>query len=56
MFKVVTEHRKRRIWTPRTVAISAGAHLLVLAGFASAAQSAGPHPGWSPRIRKSSHP
>jgi protein TonB len=42
MFKVVTEQRKTRLWTPRNVALSAGAHLLVLAAFAATAQGTGP--------------
>jgi len=37
MFNVVVEHRKRRIWSARTVAISVGAHVLVLAGVVVAA-------------------
>jgi protein TonB len=40
MFKVVVERRKRSIWSARTVAISAGAHLLVLAGVVTAAANA----------------
>jgi protein TonB len=40
MFKVVVERRKRSIWSPRTLAISAGAHLLVLAGVVTAAANA----------------
>ncbi|HEX8904288.1 MAG TPA: TonB family protein [Longimicrobiaceae bacterium] len=39
MFNVVTERRKRSVWTPRTVAISAGAHLLLLGAFVTAAES-----------------
>jgi protein TonB len=39
MFNVVVEHRKRRVWTPRTIAISVGAHLLVLAAVVSAAKA-----------------
>jgi protein TonB len=42
MFKVVVERRKRSIWSPRTVAISAGAHLLVLVGVVTAAANARP--------------
>ena len=40
MFNVVVEHRKRRVWTPRTVAVSVGAHLVVLAGIVAAAANA----------------
>ena len=42
MFNVVVEHRKRRVWTPRTVAISVGAHLVVLGGIVAAAANAEP--------------
>lgn len=42
MFNVVVEHRKRRVWTPRTIAISVGAHLLVLAAVVNAAAKAEP--------------
>ncbi|HKP75981.1 MAG TPA: TonB family protein [Longimicrobiaceae bacterium] len=44
MFKVVVEHRKRRIWSARTVAISIGAHALVLVAVVVAAADAGPTP------------
>ncbi|HSU14278.1 TonB family protein [Longimicrobium sp.] len=39
MFNVVTDRRKRSVWTPRTVALSAGAHLLLLGVFVTAAES-----------------
>jgi protein TonB len=39
MFNVVTDRRKRRVWTPRTVAASAGAHLVLLGIFVTAAES-----------------
>ena len=39
MFTVVTERRRRRVWTPRTVAASVGAHLLLLGVFVTAAES-----------------
>ena len=39
MFNVVTERRKRRVWTPRTVAASVGAHLLLLGVFVTVAES-----------------
>lgn len=42
MFNVVVGHRKRRVWSPRTVAISVGAHLLVLAVVVNAAANAEP--------------
>ncbi|MFL5384860.1 MAG: energy transducer TonB [Longimicrobiaceae bacterium] len=42
MFKVVVERRKRSIWSPRTVAISVGAHLLVLTGVVIATANARP--------------
>ncbi|HSU14277.1 TonB family protein [Longimicrobium sp.] len=42
MFNVVTNRRKRSIWTPRTVAVSVGAHLLLLAAFVTAAESTPP--------------
>jgi len=41
MFKVVAEPRKRRVWSPRTVAASVTFHLLLLAGFAAAASNTG---------------
>lgn len=44
MFNVVVEQRKRRVWTARTVAISIGAHLLVLAAVVTAAANSGPPP------------
>jgi len=44
MFKVVVERRKRSAWSPRTVAISVGAHLLVLAGVVIATANARPAP------------
>jgi protein TonB len=37
MFNVVVEQRKRRVWSARTVAVSIGAHLLVLAAVVVAA-------------------
>jgi len=40
MFKVVVERRKRSVWSARTVAVSVGAHLLVLAGVVTAAANA----------------
>ncbi|HEX8245404.1 MAG TPA: energy transducer TonB [Longimicrobium sp.] len=39
MFNVVTSRRKRRVWTPRTVAASVGAHLLLLGVFVTVAES-----------------
>jgi len=39
MFDVVIERPRRRVWTPRTVAASAGAHLLLLGVFVTAAES-----------------
>lgn len=39
MFKVVTEHRKRPFWTPRTIAASVGVHVLLLGAFVTAAES-----------------
>lgn len=39
MFTVVTSRRKRPLWSPRTVAISAAAHFAALALFVSAAES-----------------
>ncbi|HEX6749317.1 MAG TPA: TonB family protein [Longimicrobium sp.] len=44
MFNVVTERRKRSVWTPRTVAASVGAHLLLLGVFVTAAESRPPRP------------
>jgi len=44
MFNVVVEHRKRRIWSARTVAISIGAHALVLVAVVAAAANSGPPP------------
>ena len=44
MFNVVVEHRKRRVWTPRTVAVSVGAHLVVLGAVVAAAANAEPAP------------
>lgn len=44
MFSVVVEQRKRRVWSARTVAISIGAHLLVLAAVVAAAANAEPAP------------
>ena len=40
MFNVVVHRRKRRAWSARTVAVSVGAHLLVLAGVFAAAANA----------------
>jgi len=37
MFNVVVDRRKRSVWSARTVAVSVGAHLLVLAGVVAAA-------------------
>lgn len=42
MFKVVTERRNRRAWSPRTVAVSVVLHLLVLAGFLTAVEQKHP--------------
>jgi protein TonB len=42
MFKVVAERRKRRVWSSRTVAASVVFHLLLLAGFVSAAENREP--------------
>lgn len=39
MFKVVAERRKRRVWSTRTVAASVTFHLLLLAGFVTAAET-----------------
>jgi protein TonB len=44
MFNVVVDRRKRRVWSARTVAVSVGAHLLVLVGVIAAAANAGPAP------------
>jgi protein TonB len=40
MFNVVVHRRKRRAWSARTVAVSVGAHLLVLAGVFAATGNA----------------
>lgn len=40
MFNVVVQRRKRRAWSMWTVAVSVGAHLLVLGGIAAAAANA----------------
>lgn len=40
MFKVVVDRRKRGVWSARTVAVSVGAHLLVLAAVVTAAANA----------------
>jgi TonB family protein len=40
MFNVVVDRRRRGVWSARTVAVSVGAHLLVLAGVVSAAANA----------------
>jgi periplasmic protein TonB len=45
MFTVVVRRRKRRAWSTWTVAVSVGAHLLVLAGIAAAAANTGVPPG-----------
>lgn len=37
MLKVYVRGRKRRVWSPGTIAVSVGAHLLLLAGAVSAA-------------------
>jgi periplasmic protein TonB len=37
MFTVVVDRRKRSVWSPRTIAVSIGAHVLVLAGIIAAA-------------------
>ncbi|HVG44122.1 MAG TPA: energy transducer TonB [Longimicrobium sp.] len=37
MFNAVVDRRKRRVWSARTVAVSVGAHLVVLAGIVAAA-------------------
>lgn len=42
MFKVVTERRKRSIWSPRVIVLSVGAHLLLLGAFVTAAESTPP--------------
>jgi protein TonB len=39
MFKVVVDRKKRRVWSARTVAVSAGAHLVVLAMVVTAANA-----------------
>jgi protein TonB len=44
MFKVVTERRNRRAWSPRTVAASVVFHLLALAGLLTALENK-PHAG-----------
>jgi len=44
MFNVVVDRRKRGVWSARTVAVSVGAHLLVLAGVVSAAANSGAKP------------
>jgi len=44
MFNVVVDRRKRRVWSARTVAVSLGAHLLVLAGVVTAAANTGTEP------------
>jgi TonB family protein len=43
MFNVVVDRKKRSVWSARTVAVSAGAHLVVLAMVVTAA-NAGPAP------------
>ena len=45
MFTVVTDRRKRSVWTPRTVALSAGAHLLLLGAFVTVGESTPTKPG-----------
>ena len=40
MFNVVVDRRKRGVWSARTIAVSVGAHMLVLAGVVSAAANA----------------
>ncbi|HEX6749316.1 MAG TPA: energy transducer TonB [Longimicrobium sp.] len=42
MFTVVTNRPKRRVWTPRTVAASIGAHVVMLGIFVTAAESRTP--------------
>src|SRR5215213_5356326 len=44
MFNVVVDRKKRSVWSARTVAVSVGAHLLVLAGVVVAAANAGAEP------------
>jgi len=44
MFNVVVDRRTRSVWSARTVAVSIGAHVLVLAGVVVAAANAGPAP------------
>jgi periplasmic protein TonB len=39
MFRVLVSRSRSRIWTPTTVAVSAGAHLLLLAGVVTATPS-----------------
>jgi protein TonB len=39
MFNVVVDRKKRRVWSARTVAVSAGAHLVVLAMVVTAANA-----------------
>jgi TonB family protein len=50
MFTVVVDRRKRRLWSTRTVALSLGAHLLVLAGIIAAAADYDPPPVSPPMI------
>lgn len=67
MFKVVAERRKRRVWSPRTIAASVVFHLLLLAGFVTAAEThdpevvvtpieIGPVPPEPPRVRPATPP
>jgi protein TonB len=44
MFTAVVDRRKRRLWSTRTVALSLGAHLVVLAGIVAAAGDVDPPP------------
>jgi len=48
MFSVVVNRRKRGAWSARTVAVSVGAHLLVLGGIAAAATNTGAAPAPTP--------
>jgi protein TonB len=54
MFTVVADRRKRRLWSTRTVALSLGAHLLVLAGIIAAAADVDPPPVSPPVIEDTS--
>jgi periplasmic protein TonB len=50
MFRVLVSRNRSRIWTPTTVAVSAGAHLLLLAGVVTAAPAPQPDPAPVERV------